>query len=75
MICCLFAAMVLAPFGIWTIPKPAASGAAECCRPRWISWLLPASAFLAMGLCLAAWLIWLREPALFHAFCRTLPGV
>jgi len=79
MICCLFAAFILAPFGLWTIPKARAdgmraNGTADCCSPRWISWMVPLSAFAAMGLCLTAFLIWWREPALFHAFCRTLPG-
>ena len=74
MICCLFAAMVLAPFGLWTIPKSGSSAPADCCDTRWLAWMLPLTAFAATGLCLAAWFVWLRHPALFHAICRTLPG-
>jgi hypothetical protein len=75
MICCLLAALVLGPLGLWTMPRARQDGVPDCCvkSRRWM-WLAAICALGTALLCFVAWILSRGDPATFHHICRFLPA-
>ena len=73
MFCCLLAAAVLGPLGLWAVPAADRSGAV-CCANRRAAIFVTAAGILAAGACLL--LLTLPQSAPFHHICRFIaaPG-
>jgi hypothetical protein len=70
MLCCLFAAMLLGPLGLWALPRVKAQGRPDCCtdnRRKMVAVGLMAVAVAA--LCLAGFLVTWTGPAYFQHIC------
>lgn len=70
MFCCLFAALVLGPFGLWAMPRAGTQGGADCCagsRRKIAAFGLIVAA--VASLCLAAILMIGSGPIYFRNIC------
>jgi hypothetical protein len=70
MFCCLFAALLLGPMGLWAIPRAKAGGVPDCCnRSRHKMAIIAFVVIAAAMLCLAGYLLAGTGPEAFRHIC------
>jgi hypothetical protein len=72
MLCCLLAALLAGPVGLWAVPRPNPSGGRGCCVDRRRGVLILST--MALALIAACTVVFLQEwiqPAPFRHICST----
>jgi hypothetical protein len=70
MFCCLLAALLLGPLGLWAVPRAVKSGEADCCADsRRLILGLSVAAIAVAILCTAAVLFAWFQPGPFRHIC------
>jgi hypothetical protein len=76
MICCLIAALLLSPVGLWAIPRLGNSAGSDCCAGNRRAIQLASLVVLAVaGLCLAMFLLAWLQPVPFRHICSVFQRV
>lgn len=73
MFCCILAALLLGPLGLWAIPRAGTQGGADCCvagRRRMA--IIAFVAIAAASLCLAVYVLAWTAPESFRHICSVL---
>ena len=73
MLCCLLAALLLGPLGLWAMPRARTQEGSDCCGPGRRQ--MAVVAFIVIGvafLCLAAALLAWSAPGSFRHICTVL---
>ena len=73
MLCCLLAALLLGPLGLWAMPRARTQEGPDCCEPGRRRMVIVA--FIVIGvasLCLVAALLAWSNPGSFRHICTVL---
>jgi hypothetical protein len=71
MLCCLLAALLLGPFGLWVTPRASKSSAPDCCVDN-RRMVLVISVLALIGLCSVMLFLAWSQPVPFRHICSFL---
>ena len=75
MFCCLIAAVLLGPLGLWGAPRAKLAAGLDCCAGRRRTFLfLSMAAFGVAVLCLAMFVLAWFQPVPFRHICSVFTG-
>jgi len=75
MLCCIFVVAVLAPLGLWAMPRATTQGGPDCCTGNRRKMMIVGLIAVAIAaLCLAGLLLSRTGPPLFRHICSIWAG-